>query len=108
MPPRIAGPTQTTFLAAWRDHAGLTQDEVIRALAERGTAISKPSLSRLENGHQPYSEPILGALAELYGCRPADLISRHPNVGPSLDALVSHLSLTERDRVVEVVKAMLR
>lgn len=80
MPPRIKGTRpRPTFLQAWREHAGLTQDAVLEALAAQGIAISKPSLSRLENQRQPYSEPILLGLASVYGCSPADLIAVDPS-----------------------------
>lgn len=79
MPPRIKGTQPVpTYLQAWREHVGLTQDAVLHALAKRGISLSKPSLSRLENQRQPYSEPILLGLASVYGCSPADLISVAP------------------------------
>ena len=81
MPIRIAGSyrCRPTYLKEWREHRRLTQSQALKSLKYKGVACSKPSLSRLENGRQPYSEPILCALADLYQCEPADLISRRPD-----------------------------
>jgi len=93
------------FLKAWREHAGLTQDEAIAALAAVGTSLSKPSISRLENGHQPYSEPILLALSAVYQSSPAELIGRDPAGGRSLDSLVASLPPQERARLLAAIRA---
>ena len=111
MPPRIGSNTfrkRRTFLKEWREFRELTQDQAIDRLAFLGVEISKPSISRLENGHQPYSEPILCALAEVYNCEPWDLISRAPDSRPSLDAMVYQLPETDRDRVIAVAAALLK
>jgi transcriptional regulator with XRE-family HTH domain len=80
MPIRIASnyKHRPTYLKEWREYRRLSQAQALKALKYKGVACSKPSLSRLENGRQPYSEPILLALADLYQCEPADLISRRP------------------------------
>ena len=111
MPPRIGSNTfrkRRTFFKEWREIRDLTQDEVLARLAALGVEFSKPSISRLENGHQPYSEPILCALAEVYQCEPSDLISRDPSWGESVDAKLFQLAKPERDRVVAVVTALLK
>lgn len=111
MPPRIGSNTfrkRRTFFKEWREFRGLTQDEALARLGVLGVDFSKPSISRMENGHQPYSEPILCALAEVYQCEPSDLISRDPTWGESLDAKLFHLPKPDRDRVVAVVTALLK
>lgn len=69
-------------LKAWRKHRSLTQEQVIDRLIALGDAQlpqTSASLSRLETGKQPYGERILEALAEIYQCKPWELIGRNPD-----------------------------
>jgi transcriptional regulator with XRE-family HTH domain len=111
MPPRFGSNSfrkRRTFLKEWRQFRDLTQDEVLRRLEALGAELSKPSISRLENGHQPYSEPVLCALADVYQCEPSDLIGRDPLMGESIDAMVIQMPKPDRDRVMAVVSALLK
>lgn len=111
MPPRIGSNTfrkRRTFFKEWWEFRDLTQDQALARLDALGVDFSKPSLSRLENGHQPYSEPILCALADVYQCEPWDLIARDPGWGQSLDGLVTQLQKSERDRIAAMVQAFLK
>lgn len=73
-------PRYPTFFRAWREHRGLT----LRALAARLTddegdpLISYASLGRIERGLQPYSQPVLEAVAEALDVGPGFLISEKP------------------------------
>lgn len=81
MPPRIKSKDQEyepTYIRAWREHRGLSQDELVDRCSERVDTMSKSSLSRIENGQQPYSQPILEALAWALNCSEADLLERDP------------------------------
>lgn len=97
-----------TFFKEWRLFRNLTQDDVIARLEVLGVEFSKPSISRVENGHQPYSEPILLALAEVYDCEPSDLIGRDPTWGRSLDATLNALQAADRARIISMVEAFLK
>ena len=97
-----------SFFKEWRIFRNLTQDEVIARLEFLGVKFSKPSISRIENGHQPYSEPILLALSEVYDCEPSDLIGRDPTWGQSLDAALNALPTADRARVISMVEAFLK
>lgn len=67
---------------------------------------SKSSLSRLENGLQPYSQPILEAVGLALGKEPADLL-RPPN-SPENDiaAYVMRLDSKRRAQALRIIKAM--
>lgn len=57
----MAGP----YFKEWRKHRGYTQDQVVDRLAELddpNLPATGASLSRLENGKQPYSQRIVEAL----------------------------------------------
>lgn len=71
---------QPTYIRAWREFRDLTQEQ----LAERietmtGIATTTASISRLENGKQPYSQQLLEAIADALRCDVPDLIARPPD-----------------------------
>jgi transcriptional regulator with XRE-family HTH domain len=72
-----------TFLAAWREHLNLSQEEVAPDLG-----ISAGHLSNIERGKRPYTQELLEAAARRYGCKPADLLSVDPRDPPSRDELL--------------------
>lgn len=97
------------YLKEWRKHRGYTQDQVI----ERLLAFDDPhlpataaSLSRLENGKQPYGQRILEALAEIYQCEPDHLIGRDPTKEGELIDLFQRMTLEQRNRARAVLQAL--
>jgi transcriptional regulator with XRE-family HTH domain len=95
-----------TFFREWREHRGLTQEQLAARLDTNKSAISK-----IENGQSAYNQSSLEAIAAALMCEPADLISRPPNVpgrGDSVDELLSSADSDTRKRVVEVVKTLLK
>jgi transcriptional regulator with XRE-family HTH domain len=93
---------QRTFLREWRDYRNLTIDR----LSER-VEISGATISRIERGLQPYSQPILEALADALGCGVADLIAHPPaqKDGELLD-LVRSLPTERREQIKKIIKAL--
>lgn len=69
-----------TFIKEWREYRGLS----LRRLADRielvgpDDTLSHASIGRIENGQQPYSQPILEALAEALNVTVTDLLSKDP------------------------------
>jgi transcriptional regulator with XRE-family HTH domain len=61
------------FLYEWRRHSGLTQERVAEEIDK-----TKGYISELERGVKRYNQDILEALAKLYKCTPADLLSVNP------------------------------
>jgi len=71
-----------TYLREWRKFRGLNQKVAVRRLEafdNPGFARTTASRSRLENGLQPYSQPIMEALAVIYGTSVAMLIDTNPS-----------------------------
>lgn len=64
------------------------------------------SLSRLENGKQPYGERILEALAEIYQCEPDHLIGRDPTKAGEVIDLWSRMTMTEREQATAILHAI--
>lgn len=95
---KIFGPW---FLREWRQDRNLT----LEALASR-VGSTAASISRLENRRQPYSQPLLEALAEALSCRPGDLISRPPGASDRLAAIISDMDPEAQKRALAVIQAL--
>lgn len=90
---KTAGQLSPWFLREWRKHRGLTQEE----LAERIDS-TKATISRMETGAAPYSQPFLEACADALDCHPADLITSPPaEAGPREVVIRSIKSMPEID-----------
>lgn len=97
------------YIREWRSHRGLS----LRKLAERMESspgeemISAMSLSRIERGTQPYSQPILEALSVALNTTPWALISVNPEVDGDVVDMLSYLrgmSVEERQKALRLLK----
>lgn len=108
-----------TYLRQWRDHRGLTQAAVVSRIIElAGEGVeddpsmrvpkTEASLSRIENGKQPYNEAILAVLSEVYDAEPDWLLARDPSKEGKVLSIIHHLSPSDMDRAGAVLEAMFR
>lgn len=97
---RTLGPNS---IRAWREHRGLT----LERLAERVDSTAA-TISRIERGQRPYSQPLLEALAEALGCEPSDLVMRQPRSKDDIEiwSVIEGLGHDERRRALQVLKAL--
>lgn len=105
MSQRIKGSARQVghFIAEWREHRGLTQDQ----LAERlGT--TKASISRIENGKQPYSQPFLEACADRLATDPGSLIMRNPLDKEAVWSLWDQAKPGQRKQIVKAAERVLK
>ncbi|WP_165362170.1 helix-turn-helix domain-containing protein [Qipengyuania thermophila] len=103
----MAGP----YFKAWRKHRLLTQEQVVNRLAvfdDDKLPMTTASLSRLENGKQPYSQRIVEALAEVYQCEAHELIGRDPGKEGEIIDLLSRLSDAHKRQARVIIEALLR
>jgi transcriptional regulator with XRE-family HTH domain len=109
MPPRIGQEQalQRIYLREWREDRGLSQDRLVSRMLERLAEFSKSSLSRIENGHQPYSQPILEAAAWALNCEPADILRPLPTPPDEFSTFVMNLDAKKRQRALQILKAAL-
>lgn len=110
MPPRVTPKhqrTHRTFIRAWREHRQLSQDQLVERVRERVDTFSKSTLSRLENGKQPYTQSTLEALAWALSCEPQDLLMRQPDSDfwSIIDTLQA-MDPTEQAAALRVIQAM--
>lgn len=88
------------YIKQWRQNAGLSLAKLAaRMETEPGVElISAMSLSRIERGLQPYSEPILEALAIALAVPKWALISVNPEVDGDVVDLVGYMRSLKRDQ----------
>ena len=89
------------YLREWRKDRGLTLDQLASRVESTGA-----SLSRLERGQQPYSQPLLEALAEALSCQPADLIMRPPGAADRIFAVLAGMTPENQKKALAVVQAL--
>lgn len=97
------------YLKERRKHRRLTQDQVIDRLVMLDDPLlpaTAASLSRLENGKQPYGQRILEALADIYQCEPDHLIGRNPFKEGEIIDLWSVLTEQQRRQAAAVIEAL--
>lgn len=98
---RKPSPYRLTYLRQWREHRLLTLEQ----LAER-IGMTHASLSRVERGLQPYSQPMLEALAEELGTDPASLIMRDPTDPEGIWSVWDQAEASERALIVDLAKTI--
>lgn len=108
----ISGMAQRpTYLRQWRKHLHLTQAQVTDRLGHLDDPLlptTAASLSRIENGRQPYSQRILEALADLYGITPGDLLGRDPAKEGRIYDLVARMNAQQLVQAEAVLEALSR
>lgn len=89
------------YLREWRKDRHLTLEQLAARIETTGATIS-----RLERGKQPYSQPMLEALADALQCQPADLIMRPPGAADKIMAVFSEMSPERQRQALAVVMAL--
>lgn len=90
-----------TFLRQYREKKGLTLEQ----LADR-VGTTHATLSRIERGLQPYSQPMLEALAEELDTDPASLIMRDPTDPEGIWSIWDKAQPGERAIIVDIAKTI--
>jgi len=108
------------YLRAWREAKGLTLEAVAERVgilgAERRDAADDPlsspkkfthaSLSRIERGLQPYSQPLLEILAHIYMTDPGSLIMRDPSDPEGLWSIWDRLPTNQRSAALAMLQGL--
>ena len=95
-----------TFIREWRQHRGLS----LRRLADRleldgpDETFSHASIGRIEKGQQPYSQPVLEAIAHALDVEVQHLLS----VDPTKEGQVVDLIALLREKDPDTVRAILQ
>jgi transcriptional regulator with XRE-family HTH domain len=92
-----------TFIRQWRKHRGQTLAEVADLVN-----VSHATISRIETGSQPYSQPILEGIADALDTDPASLLSRDPTDHEAIWSIWDKAQPFERELMVNVVNAIIK
>lgn len=98
------------YIREWREFRTLTLERLVERLREaQGLHITHASLSRIERGLQPYSQPILEALAaELTAGDVASLLIRNPNDPEGIWSIWDQAKPGQRLTIIEIAKTVLK
>lgn len=98
-----------TMLRAWRKFRKLTLEEVAERLENMGISpATHASLSRLENGHQAYTQDLLEGLARIYQTDVANLLVRNPADPDGLWSAIDQANPQQRRQIAELAKTVIR
>ena len=99
-------PLKRCYIREWRTRPpGMSQDRLVERVRERLEKFSKSSLSRIENARQPYSQPILEAIADALNCEPADLLKPVPVPETELQRYIRQLDERGQARALRLLRA---
>lgn len=103
--PRVGNPKQRrkTFFREWREHRGLTQEQ----LADR-METTKANISRVESGKQGYTQDYLEALAIALQTDEASLLMRDPSEPEGIWSIWENALPGQRRQIVEHSKIIIR
>lgn len=89
------------FLREWRKHRDMTLQDVAERVGEAtGKGFTHASLGRIERGKQPYSEPVLEALAAIYRTDPGSLLMRNPKDPDAIWSIWDQAKTGEQRRMI--------
>lgn len=107
MPRRIAfqkpRPRRRTFIKEWRLHRGLSQEQLTDRLET-----SVASVSRIENGTQPYTQDVLEALADALMTDPASLLMGNPADPEAMWSIWDQAKKGERQLIEELARSVVK
>lgn len=97
-----------TFIRRWREHRGLTLESLAARVGEKIGGFTHASLSRIERGLQPYSQPILEAIADALQTDEGSLLMRDPKDSEALWSIWDQASKVERELITNLAKTVRR
>lgn len=107
MPRQTRKTYRRTFIREWRKDRNLTLQALVDRLeAMFGYETTSATLSRVEKGLQPYSQPLLEAISDALTCQPADLLMRLPGQEDEIRLVWSQLSPEKRKQAIGILKLL--
>lgn len=91
--------TKKHYLREWREFRGMTLEQVGPMIP-----MTHQNLGKIERGATNYTQPVLEALAQIYGTTVADLLVRNPVEPESIYTIWEQLEPAAQSQVVEIAK----
>lgn len=95
-----------TFIRQWRDHRGLTLEQLADRVGGDLGGFTHASLSRIERGLQPYSQALLEAIADALMTDVPSLLTRDPEDPEGIWSIWDQAKPGERKMIVELAKTV--
>jgi transcriptional regulator with XRE-family HTH domain len=99
-----------TFIRQWRQHRGLTLEQLADRVRTINDALetTHASLSRIETGKQPYNQLLLEAIAEALQTDVASLLIRDPSAPEGIWSVWDEAKPGERQTIVDIAKTIVK
>jgi transcriptional regulator with XRE-family HTH domain len=102
-------PHRPTFIRQWRVAKSMTLAALAERVGEKIGGMTHASLSRIERGLQPYSQPVLEAIAdELTAGDVASLLMRDPSDPNAIWSIWDQAKPGERRMIVDIAKTIVK
>jgi transcriptional regulator with XRE-family HTH domain len=106
---KSGSPHRLTFIRQWREAKSMTLEALAERVGERIGGMTHASLSRIERGLQPYSQPILEAIAdELTGGDVASLLMRDPSDPHAIWSIWERAKPGQRKMIMDIAKTIVK
>lgn len=90
-----------TYIRQWREHRGKTLEQLGEIID-----MTHVSISRIERGLQPYSQPVLEAIADALQTDPASLLIRDPTDPDAIWSVWDDASQGDRQKIVDIARTI--
>lgn len=101
--PRFKPTPRRHFIKQWRQHRGLTQEQ----LASR-TEFTPGTISQLETGRIAYTQGTLEQIADALQCSPGDLLNVDPTRENAIWSIWETLDVPARNQVIAIARTFLK
>lgn len=102
-PHRKPAAYRRTFIRQWREYRDRTLEDVADKIG-----ITHASLSRIERGLHPYSQPILEKLAHELGADVPSLLARDPSDPEHIWGIWDQAKTGERQMIVDIARTIVK
>ena len=97
-----------THIRQWRKFKGMSLEALAARVGEKTDGFTHASLSRIERGLQPYSQPVLEAIADALGTDVASLLMRDPSDPEAIWSVWDKAKPGERKMIVDIAKSVVK
>lgn len=101
-------PFKPAFIRQHREHRGLTLEQLADRVGEKLGGFTHASLSRMERGLQPWSQPVLEAIADGLGTDVVSLLIRDPTDPEGIWSIWDRAKPGERRMIVEIAQTIVK
>ena len=100
---------RSTFIRQWRESKKMSLEEMAERVGKKTGGMTHASLSRIERGLQPYSQPVLEAIADvLTGGDVAALLVLDPVESNTIWSMWARADTVQRKKIVDIAHTIVK